>query len=213
MSDVPETANTTSRVLINHVWHLPPLILHPFASQAGPGKLLEGSKAALTLAGLVSSENTTREDLLRKLIEGRYCEVRMLYFVGKDLRRWVGQCVDMAGRAPELASFGLKEASFAQLLVEDPPAVVHEKLQVWGVSDHKQVFSRALGLNAVFRKAPSAEDLSDHFLRNYYRYADHLFACSQNLQPFTEIHSSQFHFELYASGEFTRMLQDQWATD
>lgn len=213
MPDVPETANGSPPVLDDHVWQLPPLILHPFASQAGPGKLLEGSKAALMLAGLVSSENADREELTRRLIEGRYCEIRMLYFVGKDLQRWVSQCVDMAGRASEFASSGLKEASFARLLVEDPPAAVHQKLQSWGVADHKLVFSRALGLNAVFRRVPSAEELSDDFLRNYYRYADQLFACSQRLEPFTEIHSSRFHFDLYASGEFTRMLQDQWASD
>ena len=35
---------------------LPPLILHPFAGREGPDKLLEGSRAALMLHGLVPTD-------------------------------------------------------------------------------------------------------------------------------------------------------------
>ena len=35
------------------IWQLPPLILHPFTNELGPAQLLQGSKAALMLAGLL----------------------------------------------------------------------------------------------------------------------------------------------------------------
>ena len=39
------------------VWNMPPLILHPFAGlPEGPDKLLEGSRAALMLHGLMPSD-------------------------------------------------------------------------------------------------------------------------------------------------------------
>ena len=81
---------------------LPPLILHPFADQSGPGKLVESSRASLMLQGLLPSGQQSPEDLERALLEGRYQEVRMLFYVGKDILRWVGQCMDHVNRYPEL---------------------------------------------------------------------------------------------------------------
>jgi hypothetical protein len=192
------------------VWPLPPLILHPFSGQAGPGKLLEGSKAALMLAGMLPRNGSDAEELSRKLLEGRYCEVRMIYYIGRDLRRWVGQCVEVIGHIPELAGRRICASSFCRLLVDDPPASVRLKLEGWGVSDYKLVFSRALGLSAVFRGVPLAENLSDDFLRNYHRFADHLFACTEGLEPFAVVHAANFQFDLYGSGEFSRLLEQQW---
>jgi hypothetical protein len=191
-------------------WELPPLILHPFADQQSPGKLLESSKAGLMLSGLLPSDEISEDELTRKLLEGRVCEIRMLYFVGKDLCRWTGQCLDFVSRIDSLASCGLKEQSFSSLLIEHPPDEVEAKLRKWGVNDFRAIFSRALGLNAIFRQPPSGSILSEDFLHHYYRYADHLFACRQSMGAYTEISAESFHFELYASGEYPRLLEREW---
>jgi hypothetical protein len=38
-----------------------------------------------------------------------------------------------------------------------------------------------------------------------------MFACRQQIQAFTEISVEQFHFEIYASGEYSRLLEKSWA--
>ena len=207
---MPQPAEGPPGVAAERVWPLPPLILHPFSGQAGPGKLLEGSKAALMLAGVLPPSSADTEELTRKLLEGRYCEVRMIYYIGRDLQRWVGQCVEMIAHIPELAGQRIRPSSFCRLLVDDPPSSVRLKLEGWGVSDYKLVFSRALGLSAVFCKVPLPESLSDDFLRNYHHFADHLFACMERLEPFDVIHAANFQFDLYGSGEFSRILAEQW---
>ena len=72
-------------------WNLPPLILHPFAGREGPDKLLEGSRAALMMHGLMPSD-VDMDELSRRILAGRHNEVRMLYFLGKDIFRWMEQC-------------------------------------------------------------------------------------------------------------------------
>ncbi len=193
------------------VLELPPLILHPFADQSGPAKLLESSRASLMLQGLLPIEEFGPDELMRKLLEGRCSEIRMLYFVGKDVLRWTAQCQDCVSRVPGLAASGLREASFAAFLVSGTPKHVIDKLRGWGVSDYKSIFSRGIGLNAIFRQVPEPAILSEEFTRNYYRFADHMYACWQNLAPFTEIDSKHFSFDLYASGEYAKMLERQWA--
>ena len=71
------------------VWNLPPLILHPFNEHVPPATLLENSKAALMLTGLIPVDGTDEEELHRKVMTGRYAEVRMLFFLGKDVLRWL----------------------------------------------------------------------------------------------------------------------------
>jgi len=196
----------------DRTWTLPPLILHPFADATGPGKLVESSRASLMLDGLLPAEYT-QEELSRRVLEGRYYEVRMLYYVGKDVARWIDQCADFAARDPFLHAFGLRRQSFAALLVETPPPQVQDKLRQWGVVDFRAIFTRALGLNAVFSRAPERTDLDEDFLRHYYRFADHLFACSQQLSPFTAAPEQNFDFQLFASGEYSRMLEREWEED
>src|SRR4051794_16337869 len=191
-------------------WKLPPLILHPFADASGPGKLVESSRASLMLQGLLPLETLTREQLDHTLIEGRFCEIRMLYYVGKDLLRWVEQCMEMVQREESLRHAGVEIQSFVALLIEDPPPMVKEKLIKWGVSDYKAIFSRAVGLNMVFAEAPAKDSLSQDFIRNYYRYADHMFECSRSMKSFALIRSSNFDFDLFASGEYSRMLEREW---
>jgi hypothetical protein len=207
---MPEQLKSASVVLGDRVWELPPLILHPFSNQRGPGQLLEGSKAALMLAGLLPGEGEDRDELRRKLMLSRYSEVRMLYFVGKDLLRWVGQCVELVARAEELGGLGIREQSFAALLVHHPPEAVLQKLRQWGVASPESVFSRALGIATLFRDVPPAELMTESFLLHYHSFADHIFVCAQNLTPFAEISAANFRFELYASGEYLKMLEKEW---
>src|SRR5579862_8274305 len=155
---------------------LPPLILHPFADAAGPNKLVESSRASLKLQGLLPAGESTQEDLDRTLLEGRYSELRMLFYVGKDLARWIEQCVEFVERQHDEIDAGVTRQSFATLLVQDAPASVQEKLRKWSVGDYRAIFTRALGLQCLFANAPERQVLSDDFVRNYYRYADQMFA-------------------------------------
>jgi len=190
---------------------LPPLILHPFADATGPNKLVESSRASLKLQGLLPAGESTPEDLDRTLLEGRYSELRMLFYVGKDLARWIEQCVEFVDRQPDKIDPGISHQSFATLLVQDAPASVQEKLRKWGVGDYRAIFTRALGLQCLFANAPERQVLSDEFVRNYYRYADQMFALKQGEAEFTLIASRDFKFELYSSGEYSRMLERSWA--
>jgi len=194
-------------------WKLPPLILHPFAEAAGPDKLVESSRASLMLQGLLPSGEMTREELDRKLLDGRFCEIRMLFYVGKDLLRWIEQCMEVVERDEDLKRSGFCYQSFAAILTEDPPKKIREKLKNWGVADHKSIFTRALGLNAIFNEVPQRHIITDEFVRHYYRYADQLFAGRQLLWSFGEIQARQFDFDLYASGEYSRMLEREWGAD
>src|SRR4029079_17245521 len=84
------------------VWDLPPLILHPFNEQIAPSSLLESSRAALMLSGLIPNEGIEPGDLDRRLVVGRYAELRMLFFLGKDVFRWIEQSQEWAERVPAL---------------------------------------------------------------------------------------------------------------
>ena len=195
------------------VWELPPLILHPFNERVPPTALLENSKAALILSGLIPSDGSDQEDLKRRLLAGRYAEIRMLYYLGKDILRWIEQCVEWGQRVPELSGVEIRPQSFAGLLTADPPAAVKEKLVRWGVVDHVSIFTRALGLNAMFIQPPAFDILAEEFLRNYHRYADFLYRCYMDSQPHQAIASANYRFDLYASGEYSRMLESEWAAD
>ncbi|MBI4876922.1 MAG: hypothetical protein HY822_19975 [Acidobacteria bacterium] len=195
---------------VERVWKLPPLILHPFSDASGPGKLVESSRANLMMQGLLPSGELSAADLDRRLLDGRFCELRMLCYVGRDLVRWIEQCAELAERDADLRSMGLDFRSFATFLVEDPPLPVRDKLRRWGVADYRHIFSRALGLNAVFANPPSRDDLAPEFIRHYYRFADEMYRCLLGLHKYPAIKPGQFNFDLYASGEYARMLERQW---
>lgn len=205
---VEKHSSGSAGTLVAH--DLPPLILHPFADTGGPDKLVESSRASLMLQGLLPTGEQTRDDLEKTLLDGRFCEIRMLYYVGKDLVRWIEQCMEYVSRSPELRDAGIKSQSFAALLIQDSPASVQTKLRKWGVADYKSIFTRAIGLNAVFASVPDRKDLSNDFIKNYYRFADQLFSCVQSQVQFADITARGFVFEIYASGEYTRMLERQW---
>lgn len=188
---------------------LPPLILHPFADAGGPTKLVESSRASLKLQGLLPSGESSREELDLALLDGRYSELRMLYYVGKDLVRWIGQCLEFAERNADKLP-GVTYQSFAALLVQNAPRSIQEKLRKWGVADFKSIFTRALGLQCVFGDAPTREVLSDEFVRSYFKYADQMFAIKQNECEWSALDANDFQFELYSSGEYSRMLERVW---
>ncbi len=204
-----ETIDTTSA----GQWTLPPLILHPFSGEDSAEKLLEGSKASLMLHGLIPSSGKDREWLADVVLRARVQELRMLYFLGKDLLRWIEQCVDFVARTPELQTRGLRAQSFAGFIVEHPPESIAKKLHAWGVTDQRSVFSRAIGITATLAAPPSLENLSPLFLEQYHRFVDYLYVCYQNLEPFAEIASGSFSVEIYASAEYSQMLADQWERD
>jgi hypothetical protein len=189
---------------------LPPLILHPFSDACSPDRLTLSARASLILQGFLPGEGLTGDELSRRLLEGRFCEVRMLFYLGKDLSRWLDQCMEVVDRDEELRQSSLQRESFAVLLVEDPPEPVHEKLRSWGVVDYKAIFRRALGLHVVFAVVPERDSLAEDFLRSHHRYADHLFECRLESVHFPTLRRTDFQFEIYASGEYTRLLEKEW---
>ena len=196
-----------------NVWDLPPLILHPFNERVSPSSLLENSRAALMLSGLIPNDGSDVEELQRRILAGRFGEIRMLFFLGKDVFRWIDQCVGWTSRVPALKIANINRQSFAGLLTSGTPAGVKDKLATWGVADHVSIFSRAIGLNGMFAEAPEFHHLSEEFLRHYHRYADSLYRCFMQSDPHDTITPANVQFTLYASGEYSRFLAAQWSAD
>jgi len=201
---------TEQMIPAGRTWQLPPLILHPFSDPSGPDKLVESSRAHLMMQGLLPSGGLSAEEIEERLLDGRFCELRMLFYVGRDLVRWVEQCLEMAERDETLSRVQLKFGSFAQLLIDSTPPEVKEKLTKWGVVDYRAIFMRALGLNSIFSEIPGRHLFHPMFLRHYYRYADQLYQIRQQAEPFPRIDNANFHFQIFASGEYSRMLEREW---
>ena len=49
-------------------------------------------------------------------------------------------------------------------------------------------------------------------MRHYHYFADGLFACRQQLFRYPRIPAGSYDFQLYASGEYARMLEQEWGT-
>jgi hypothetical protein len=209
----PQIMSTRTLALTVSSRALPPLILHPFAAQGGPAKVIESSRASLMLQGLLPTGERTTEELDQSLLQGRYSEIQMLFYVGKDLVRWIGQCMEHVSREPDLRDSGIRYQSFAALLVNHTPESVQGKLKRWGVADYRSIFMRALGLNTILSEVPETGCFSEEFVRNYYRYADQLFLSRQSQVAFTGIEDLGFEFEIFASGEYSRMLEREWAEE
>jgi hypothetical protein len=192
-------------------WTLPPLILHPFSDGGSPQKLARSSRAALLLEGLIPSDGQSTTELEAALLEGRWCEMRMLFYVGKDLARWVEQCVEFAQRQPELAQRAIGPQSFADLLIEDTPANVFDKLSRWAVVDYRSIFSRAFALHILFSELPDLDTLAPDFIIHYFQYADEIYAFRRERETYDRVSPEDFEVELYASGEYSRMLEREWA--
>ena len=117
-------------------------------------------------------------------------------------------------RIPEFDEAGIRTQSFAGLLISDTPGAVKEKLIGWGVADHHAIFCRAIGLNALFATPPDANILGQDFLRCYHRYTDGAYRCAiWRETPHRTIGPANFSFALYASGEYSKILELQWAEE
>lgn len=169
---------------------LPPLILHPFDRRWDANGRLQ-----------VVYGKRLRESRL----QARYDEFCMLCLLGKDLDRWLAQCLEVASGNSELA--GLSECNFIAVLLFAPPVPLLQKMHAWGIKNFQLLFSRAIGLNAVFPDPPSANDVSNAFLRNFHRYADALYDVRLKSEDATVVLEDIFTFEVYASSEYLSHLE------
>ena len=190
---------------------LPPLILHPFAAAGGRDKLEESQRATLMLQGLLPAGDRTAGDLDRALLDGRFSEILMLFYVGKDVARWIEQCLEHIARQPDLGNSEIRFQSFAEMLVNHTPSAVQAKLRRWQVADYRSIFTRAIAMNTLLATAPERHSLSEEFVRNYYRYADQMFTTRQNQETFASLEDLGFEFEIFASGEYSKMLEREWS--
>jgi len=189
---------------------LPPLILHPFGGDSGTAQLLEGSRAAIALQQ-ASLSNPQYADIQQRVILGRYQEIRMLLFLGKDIFRWIDQCMDQMERSGNIG-LRINAQCFSALIVDSPPEPVRKKLEDWGVSDRRAVFSRAIGIRCLFEEPPDIDMLSPMFLEHYHRFADYSYICFQQMKPWQPMDGASFNFPIYASEEYSRLLSEQWQT-
>lgn len=205
MSFTPDTPASEFRERLP----LPPLILHPFAGANDSGKLLDSSRAGMIIEGLLPENGRSRSELDLALLDVRYCELKMLFYVGRDLGRWIAQCLETAQRHPDRFPPGVCRQSVASYLVQNTPSKVVDKLEKWGVHGYRRIFSRALALNCIFAEAPEAAILADDFIRHYFRLADQIYASEQaKIHP--ELNPRDYDFDLYASGEYSRILERSW---
>jgi hypothetical protein len=189
---------------------LPPLILHPFSDSSSPERLALSTRASLVLQGLLPDEGLGDQELTQRILEGRFCEIRMLFYLGKDVRRWLDQCMEVVDRDDELRQSGIQRESFAVLLIDAPPEAVREKLRSWGVVDFKVIFRRALGLHTLFAVLPERDSLATDFLRSYQSFTDRLFEFYIESVPAPRLRQTDFEFEIYASGEYAKLLEKEW---
>lgn len=193
--------------LLEEVFMLPPLVLHPFSRPADASSLLECSRANLMLQEVIPRDGRTVEELRSALFEGRYCEMRMLFYIGRDLNRWVGQCLEAVDQADDPQKGGIRFQSFAALLTGSLPAQVEERLHGWGVFDHRLLFARALALNGVFAQFPEAVEFSEEFVNEYQVYADAIFTRRQQLCRFEKLDAERIGLNIYTSSEYSAILE------
>ena len=132
----------------------------------------------------------------------------MLCLIGKDLNRWLEQCIEAVSGDPNSAR--LSESRFIAALLFAPPTEVLDKLRGWGVINFQLIFSRAIGLNAVFPHPPSAGDVSEPFLRVFHKYADALCGVRLGSSDTEVAREDAFTFQIYASGEYSTYLERSW---
>lgn len=191
-------------------FRLPPLILHPFSTPEDNSVLLESSRANLAIQGFLPAEATAMEELDRQLLKGRYAEIRMLFYIGKDLCRWTEQCTEMVTLSTAFDHRRIRPETFAILLVQNIPPHIRTKLESWGVLDFAALFRRAIGLHSVFSELPSVSSLTLEFLRRYHRHLDQWYEQRLRESGFDRPEPGEFTFDLFASGEYTLMLEQSW---
>jgi hypothetical protein len=188
------------------VWELPPVILHPFNNGADAGAILTSIRLSLS-ADILHAPGDDRAEARERLLQGKYCEFRMLCFLGRDLKRWISQCTDFVLRDTLLANTGIREQSFSDLLVKRTPASVVTRFESWAVVDYHRILRRAIGIAAIFPYPPEYALLTTEFLENCGAFADILFACYQELSSFRALDPEQFRFALYTSSEYISAIE------
>jgi hypothetical protein len=206
------TANTTLKASGVEAFRLPPLILHPFSGPEDTSVLMESSRASLALQGFLPRSDAA-EDLDQQLLRGRYAELKMLYYIGKDITRWTEQCVETVNLSQAFEGRRIRMETFAVLLIHHVPAHIRAKLEGWGVLDFCSLFRRSFGLHGVFMEMPLAEAFSGDFLRRYHRHLDQWYEQRLRDTAFDRVDPNEFIFDLYASGEYTLMLEQSWNAD
>jgi hypothetical protein len=176
----------TPSPLSKPVYELPPLILHPI------------SRSGEALPERPSNAEGQRAEAGR-------VELRMLCCLGKDLNRWLEQCLECGD-----GDLTLSVGELMDLLVDDPPESVSQKMLAWGVIEFRHIFARALGLSTIFPNPPAREQVSDTFARDFARYADVLYRTRRTSVPPAGPSMRGFHFEVYASGEYAKLLEQSW---
>ncbi len=194
-------------------FRLPPLILHPFSGPEDTSVLMESSRASLALQGFLPRQEASAEDLDQQLLRGRHAELRMLYYIGKDVMRWMEQCAESASATVAFENRRVRPETFAVFLVQHVPTHVRTKLEGWGVLDFCALFRRSIGLHSVFHEFPAAETFSPDFLRRYHRHLDQWYENRLKDAAFDRPEAEDFIFDLYASGEYTLMLEQSWGTE
>jgi len=172
---------------------------------------MESSRASLALQGFLPRQEVASQDLDQQLLRGRYAELRMLYYIGKDILRWFEQCTETVSALSEFEGRRLRAESFAVFLVQHVPAHVRTKLEGWGVLDFCALFRRSIGLHVVFTELPAAEGFSPDFLRRYHRHLDQWYEQRLRDTVFDRPEADEFTFDMYASGEYTLMLEQSWS--
>jgi hypothetical protein len=81
------------------------------------------------------------------------------------------------------------------------------------LADSASTSPRAIGLNVMFAQPPVFASLSDEFLGNYHRYADALYRAFLGSTAYAPLAAGEFQFELYASGEYSKLLESKWSTE
>lgn len=194
-----------------NAFRLPPLILHPFSGPEDTTVLMASSRASLTLQGFLPNPDGATSELDLQLLRGRYAELRMLFYIGKDLSRWMEQSAESVQLSGQYEGRRISPETFAAFLVQHVPGHVKAKLEGWGVADFCALFRRSIGLHAIFREFPSPENFSSEFLRRYHRHLDQWFETRMRESSFERVEAHEFTFDLYASGEYTTMLEQSWS--
>ncbi len=193
-----------------NAFRLPPLILHPFSGPEDSSVLMESSRASLALQGFLPRPEGTDEDLNRRLTRGRFAELKMLFYIGKDLTRWMEQCLETITLSGQFEGRSIRVETFAVFLVNYIPAHVRTKLEGWGVLDFCALFRRSIGLHSVFAEVPAFESFTPEFLKKYHRNLDTWYEGRLRDVTFEHPGPNDFVFDLYASGEYTIMLEQSW---
>ena len=190
---------------------LPPLILHPFADQSGPrqgsGKLASQPDAARLAAGRTTDLRRPGTNAPRRPLSGSpHALLR-----GKGYPA-LGRAMHGAHQPASRTARSFHPAAELRRLpgAESARRGRQQAKEVGRVEPQIDFFTRPR-TECHPGDMPPQEVFSPEFLRNYHRYADQMFHCHLGQTPFADPEHLGFEFEIFASGEYSRMLEKSWA--